>query len=139
MAFNQRVAQTAVTSGTLNGVVAGTTTAGPTFTVGEAVLRSISCLATVEAETTSLTMTVIWQVSNDQTTWYTAVDANNVTPTVLATGTGGDDAIVTKVIGAPIAVNAWRFCRVAILSAGATGAVTDTYSFRYSYLRPDFT
>lgn len=139
MAFNQRVTQSAATSGTLNGVSAGTTTAGATLSLAEVSPMTLSCLAVVEAETSTLTMALVWQVSNDGTTWYQIVDANNAAQTVLATGTGGDDAVVSKVVSAPGSVYGWRFARASILSGVTTGATADTYSLRYSYARPDFT
>ena len=97
-------------------------------------VRNLSALVTVDCETSTLTMTGLWQVSNDNSTWVTVTNGpQNAAGVVLATGTGGADASVTRCFQAPDAVYGWRYCRFAITNGVTTGAAVDTYSISYCY------
>lgn len=126
-------------TGTLNidTLVAGSVVAGNAVELGDnsrQKVRALSALVTVDAETASLTMAAKWQVSNDGTTWVDVANGSqNAAAVVLATGTGGADPSVTKAIPAPDAIYGWRKARLALTTAGATGAATDTYAIGYCY------
>lgn len=121
----------------LNTVVAGTTTGGNAVDMGDNArqkVRSLSALVTVDAETDTITITGKWQVSNDGTTWVdVAHGTQNAAGVILATGTAGADASVTRCYQAPDAVYGWRKARFAIVNGVVTGNTADTYSIGYCY------
>lgn len=126
-----------LSSGTLDTLVAGSVVGGTAVDVGDNArlkARFLSALVVVEAETTSLTLTAKWQVSNNGSTWVDVANGSqNAAGVVMATGTGGDDAIVTRMFPAPDSINGWRKARIALVTAGATGAAVDTYALGYCY------
>jgi hypothetical protein len=122
----------------INAAVAGTITAGPTVVTNAFEQGTLCADVTVDAETSTITMGVVWQVSNDASTWKTLVLPNNPATVVLATGTGGADAPVSRVIAAPESVSGWRYCRASIQNLVADGTTNDTYSIAYNYARPGF-
>lgn len=125
-----------VTTGTADGVAPAGQVNGATLFMGGDVkkVRDLSALLTVDAETSTLTMTAKWQGSNDTSTWFDIANApQNVAATALATGTGGADASVVKVIPAPPAVEGFRYARCSIVIGVVTGATVDTYSIAYNY------
>ncbi len=122
-------------TGNLNTIVAGTQTG-----VGQVVMHyvqkdTLAALIVVDAETNGITLQADWQVSNDGSNWYACSTApNNPATVVLATGTAGADAAVTRVVPAPLAVySGFTYARVAITNLVQTGAAADTYSVRYAY------
>jgi hypothetical protein len=129
-----------VLSGNLNTNVAGTTEGG-TFATGGAVaigtntqkISHLSALIGVLAETNGITVTPVWQVSNDDSTYVDAAPSNNAANVVFATGTAGADTAVSACISAPAAVYGWKFARCAFRNAVQTGAATDLYSVGYCY------
>jgi hypothetical protein len=136
----KRIPLTTATTGNFNGDVAGTVKAGASVSIfgpaGGVVNGTLASLVIVDAETNTLTLSAYWQVSEDGSTWYdVAGTPSNPANVVLATGTAGADAAVTKVLPAPAAVYAWTFARVAVVNGVATGAATDTYSIQYKYVR----
>lgn len=97
-------------------------------------VKNLSAVLTLDIESASLTLTAKWQVSNDGSTWYdVAHGSQNAAGVVLGTGTGGADATITKAVPAPDSIYGYRFARLALVTAGATAAATDTYSIGYSY------
>lgn len=97
-------------------------------------LAALSALVTVDAETSTFTFAGKWQGSNDGSTWVDIANGSqNAAAVVLATGTAGADAAVTKSIPAPDAVYGWRKARFALVTGGTTGAAIDTYSISYCY------
>lgn len=124
-------------SGTLDTLVAGTTTGGTAVAIGDNTrqkVRALSALVTVDAETNTITISAKWQVSNDNSTWVDVANGSqNAAAVVLATGTGGADAAVTRVIPAPDSVYGWRYARVAVVNGVVTGNAVDTYAMSYSY------
>jgi hypothetical protein len=123
-------------SGDFDGLSA-TTVGGTAVDMGDnsrQKVRNLSALVVVDCETSTMTMTGSWQVSNDGSTWVTVTNGpQNAAGVVLATGTGGADASVTRCFEAPQAVYGWRKARFAITNAVAAGGATDTYSISYSY------
>lgn len=97
-------------------------------------MGSLSALVTVDAETDTLTITGRWQVSNDKSTYVDIVPSNNAANVIIATGTAGADAAVTKAICAPDQIFGYKYCRYVLTNGVATGAATDTYSIGYSYV-----
>jgi len=72
-------------------------------------------------------------------TWIdVAYDSNNPAPVVLATGTAGADAPITKVIPAPLAVYAYRAARIVFFTGVGVGAGAgqDEVSCDYYYVNP---
>lgn len=124
-------------SGTADTLVTGSVIAGTAVEIGDNTrqkVRSLSALVTVDAETTSFTFAAKWQVSNDGSTWVDVANGSqNAAAVVLATGTAGADAAVSKAIPAPEAIYGWRKARIALVTGGATGAAVDTYALGYSY------
>lgn len=115
---------------------AGSTTGGTAISTASLVPGSMSCLFTVDAETNTLTLTGKFQVSDDGSTWYDlAGDAQNPANVVLATGTGGADAAVDRVLPVPMAAFGWKWVRAAVVNGVATGAAADTYVFTFRALR----
>ncbi len=112
--------------------VAGTTTGGTAITTANIEVGTLSCLFTVLAETSTLTLTGKFQVSDDASTWYDlAGDAQNPANVIMATGTGGADTAVTRVLPVPPSAMAWKWIRAAVVNLTATGAVGDTYAFSF--------
>lgn len=123
-------------SGTLDGVAAGTKTSGTFIANTHVTPGTLSATFVVDAETSTLTIAAGWQVSQSGTTWTDVAYApNNPAAVVLATGTAGADAAVTKVVPAPECVAAWRFARAVVVSGGTTGTTNDTYTVSYNYLQ----
>lgn len=121
------------TSPDLNGVAAGSDGAGATVLMAKVEPGSLSATVTVDAETNTLTLTPVWQVSNDNSTFYDAQVSNNAAQVALATGTAGADAAVTKVISAPPAVYGWRYARCNARVGVTTGTSNDTATIAYNY------
>lgn len=93
-----------------------------------------SATVTVDAETDTLTLAAKWQVSDSGSTWFDlANDVQNPAAVVLATGTAGADAAVTKNIPANPAVYGYAFARLSLVVGGDTGTANDTYSIAYNY------
>ena len=100
---------------------------------------SLSAKAVLDCETSTLTVYVDWQVSLDNTTFVDcAHGSQNAAGVIVATGTAGADASVTKVYPAPSAVYAFPYARIAIRNGVTTGAAVDTYSVTYHYMKPEF-
>jgi len=135
MAWHTPIKTTAVT-GTLDTLVAGTTTAATTLPVELMHPGTLSAEFTVDAETDTITISAIWQISDDGSTWKDVKPENHAATVVLATGTGGADAAVTVVLNAPSGVYGARFVRAAVRNLVVTGAAVDTYSITYRYAKP---
>jgi hypothetical protein len=125
------------TSGDWDSDGAGTQKNGGSLLMLNVEPNTLSCLATVEAETDTLTITGKWQVSNDTSTWVDAVPQNNAAQVVLATGTAGSDSPASFAVEAPPSVYGWRYSRYVVTNGAATGGATDTYALGYCYERAD--
>ncbi len=121
----------------LDTLVSGTITGGAALLMGDNArqkVRNLSALVVADCETNTMTMTGVWQVSNDNSTWVTVTNGpQNAAGVLFATGTAGADATVTKCFQAPDAVYGWRWSRFAIQNLVTTGAATDTYLIGYNY------
>lgn len=114
--------------------VAGTTTAGTALSTVGIERDTLSCHVNVDAETNTITLTAKFQVSDDNSTWYDlAGDAQNPANVLLATGTGGADAAVDRVLPVPTQALGWKWVRPALVNLVATGAAADTYSFTFHF------
>lgn len=133
MGFPARYFNGHAASGNLDSVAAGTTVGGTAVRTNNVEVGSLSCLFTVDAETNTLTIAGKWQVSEDNSTWYDAPVENNAANVVLATGTAGADAAVSKAVPAPASIYGWKYVRAAVESGGTTGASGDTYSMTLYY------
>lgn len=97
-------------------------------------MNTLSARAAVTVATNSLTVTPKWEVSDDQSTYYAVKNPSNAAWTVLATG-NGTGATTNHVLTAPSAVYGWRFCRVALTPAAATGTSADVATVTYNYVQ----
>lgn len=133
MSFPARFVAQAAATGDFDSDAAGTVNAGTVLATNTIAAGTLSALVTVDAETENLTLAAKWQVSDDNSTWYDMPPQNNAANVVLATGTSGADAAVSKVLPAPLGVLGWKYVRCAVVSGAATGAATDTYSIALHY------
>lgn len=139
MSFNSRLVIGAQsTTGDIDGNAAGTVEAGPTFLMQKAEKGTLSATVTVDAETNTIEMFAEWEVSADSTTWVRTAPVNNAATVKLATGTGGADAAVTRVVPANDACYGWRYARCSIRNEVASGTTSDTYTIKYNYAKPDW-
>jgi hypothetical protein len=137
MSFNARRVTSSATAGNLNTIVAGTATAAATLTTNQIEPGSLSATFAVDAETDTITLEAGWQVSRDNSTWLTVANGTqNAATVVLATGTAGADAAVTKVIPAPDCVYSFTYVRAVVINRVVTGNAADTYSITYDYMKP---
>lgn len=114
--------------------VAGSTTGGTALGTNGIELGTLSCLFVLDAETDTLTLTGKFQVSDDNSTWYDlAGDAQNPANVLMATGTGGADAAVSRVLPVPTQALGWKYVRAAVVNLVATGAAADTYAMTFHF------
>jgi hypothetical protein len=126
----------APSSGTFNGVAAGSDVAGNSLFMGNIApkVKALSAKVVLDVETDTITISAVWQVSNDNATWMDVANGSqNATSVALGTGTAGADASVTKVMQAPDAVYGWQWARLVFRVGVTTGATADTYSVGYSF------
>lgn len=127
----QTIDLTVVTTGTVGaGSTIDTSTIDPE--------RGLSAKFVLLAETNTITLSAIWQVSDDNSTWVRIKSTDDITPTVVGTGTAGADTAVTVVLPAPHGVYGWRYVRAGILVGVTNGASGDTGTIAYRYARPGF-
>jgi hypothetical protein len=127
----QSTALDALVQAALNGAVVP----GPTLLVSNVEQGSLSARCTFLAQTTSLTLSAVWEVSDDASTWRRASGVSNASPVAVATGTAGADTAVTRQIDAPNAVYGSRYARCSVLLGGANGAAGDAATVAYDYVR----
>lgn len=123
-----------VDTGTLLDVTATTVTGMTAQRTSNIEPGTLSVDANCTANTNTHTMTILWQVSEDNTTFYTLVPVNNAANVVLVTGTGSD-VTARKVFPAPEQVFGWKYVRPAILCGTATGTADDTYTLTQRWAR----
>ncbi len=149
MSFNLKLAEAVggAASTTINGqshTAPNNVVAGKTLTMNDVAWGTLSAYVDVVALTSTMTLSVKWQVSHDNSTWQdvqiegASAVANSDTPEVLATGTGA--AVETKkVLTPPLCVHGWRYVRVALVVGVAdSGSATDAWAYNYNYQRRDF-
>jgi len=126
---------TGATAGNLDSVASGSGAAAATLLMQNVVPGTLSAVYVVDAETNTVTLAAQWQVSDDGATWIDIANApQNPAAVVLATGTDGADAAVTRAVPAPMAVHGFRYARARVVVGGTTGATVDTHSISYRYL-----
>jgi hypothetical protein len=82
------------------------------------------------AATANVTMTALWQVSKDGSTWIDCANASsNASGVALTTGTATK---VTKAIEAPRNVVGYKQVRLAIVVGGTGGSAGDLYKISYT-------
>lgn len=133
MAFPANYLSVAGGSGTLAAApAAGTTTGGTAIATANIEKGTLSCLFTVLAETSTLTLTGKFQVSDNNSTWYDlAGDAQNPANVTMATGTAGADVAVNAVLPVPAPALGWKYVRAAVVNGAVAGAAVDTYVFTF--------
>lgn len=123
-------------TGTFNGVAAASKVNGNTVQIGADTVRvrDLSAIVVVDAETNTFTVAPEWQVCNTSDgTFLPIMPSNAAANVVIATGTSGADATVSRVISAPDGVYGWRFARMSLVAGGTTGTSDDTYSISYCF------
>lgn len=133
MGFPARWRSHAAVTGDFDSEAAGTVHGSQAISTALIAAGTLSCLFTVDAETENLTITGKWQVSDDASTWYDVAPSNNAASVVLATGTAGADAAVSKVLVAPGEVLGWKYVRAAVTNGAAEGTSSDTFSMTLHY------
>lgn len=126
----------ASSTGTFNGVASGSAVNGTAIFIGNVCKKvaNLSAVCTLLAETNTLTLSVKWQVSADNSTWYDlALSPQNPSAVVFKTGTAGADTAGTLVVPAPEAVYGWAWARAIVVVGGTTGTTSDTYTISYNY------
>lgn len=122
-------------SGTANGLASASVVAGSSVNLGDnnrQKVKELSALVTVLAETNTFTWAAKLQVSNDNSTWVDVANGSqNAAGVVMATGTAGADAAVSKVFTFPQGAYSWKYARIALVTGGTTGASADTYAIGY--------
>lgn len=124
-------------TGTADTLASGSVIGGTAVIMGDNARQKVKCLSalvTVDAETSTFTFAGKWQVSNDNSTWVDVANGSqNAAAVVLATGTAGADASVSRAYPAPDSTYGWRYARFALVTGGTTGAAVDTYAISYCY------
>lgn len=133
MGFPARWRSHAAVTGDFDPDAAGTVYGSQAISTANIAPGTLSCLFTVDAETNTLTIAGKWQVSDDASTWYDIAPTNNAAVVVLATGTAGADAAVSKVLPAPSEIMGWKYVRAAVQNGVTTGGAADTYSMTLHY------
>ncbi len=123
-------------TGTFDTVIAGADVTGAAVFMGniQPKVKNLSAKLVLDVETNTITISGVWQVSNDNSTWVDVANGSqNATAVVMGTGTAGADASITKVLQAPDAVYGWQWARLAMRVGVTTGAAVDTYTISYAY------
>jgi hypothetical protein len=123
-------------SGNATGVASASAVSGNAVFMGQTALRvtDLSALIAVTANTSGLTFAPRWQVSADNSTWYSCkADPDNANA-VLATGASGGGNVTGSVpLPAPSFVKGWKYARAQVVVGGTTGTTNDLYSISYNY------
>jgi hypothetical protein len=127
MALNDRLRNDELDTGTtvMTGIVAGTITGGNTLRMNQVKRGTLSGRFNVTANTATIEISVLWQVSRDGVTWIEVL-----VPWLVATGT---TAAVEVIYSAPDAVYGYRYARGAVRNAVVDGLIADTYRIRLSF------
>jgi hypothetical protein len=112
---------------------------GATLNMTKVESGTLSAHCTVDAETNTITIAHQWEVSNDGTTFVVCAPANNAATVVLATGTSGSDATVSKVVDANPAVYGYKYARLQLVTGVASASgTTDIGGAVYHWRKPRF-
>ena len=131
MAQNDRIVNAGTSaSPVLTGITAGNDGVGATLLMSQVQTGTLSANTDFTAATATLTMTPVWQVSTDGTTWRDAFIENDAAFVAQTTGTA---AISKRTISAPAAVYGFRYarlnCRIGVATAGASDLAVISYNF----------
>jgi hypothetical protein len=131
MAQNDRIVNAANSaSPTLTGITAGNDGLGNTQLMSQVQTGTLSANTDFTANTSTMTMTPVWQVSTDGTNWRDAFIENDAAFVVQATGTA---AISKRAVSAPTAVYGFRYarlnCRIGVATAGASDLAVISYNY----------
>lgn len=120
-------------TGTCSGDTVGTVRGGTALPTNQVKAGSLSCLASYTMATSTATMSTLWQVSDDNSTWTTLSSSpQNAANVAQATGTA---AIVTRAVPAPGGWRGWKFIRPACVTGVTGGTTGDVYSLTSYYER----
>jgi hypothetical protein len=112
---------------------------GATLNMTRVESGTLSADITVDAETNTITISHIWEVSNDGTSFVACAPSNNAATVVLATGTSGSDASVNKVVEANQAVYGYKYARLRLVTGVASASgTTDIGGAVYHWRKPRF-
>jgi hypothetical protein len=119
-------------TGNANTLVAGSVITGNSIFLGSDYRKvgTLSALVSVTANTSTITFTGSWQVSNDNSTWVAWTSQNNAANVIFATGTA---TIKTAAFDAPTNICSARYARFVLTTGVATGGTADVYSIGYNY------
>ena len=107
-------------------------TAKPTNTIRKGTLIA---LVLASATTNTTTISGVWQVSDDNSTWYNVVPQNNAAKVVQVTGTGSAVAS-TIVYEAPNGIQSFKFVRFSLVTGTSTAdGTTDGGTISYRWLK----
>lgn len=136
MSFNSLLQNGVLSSSpSLNGATSAALVAGTAVPMIDVTRHTLSATVTLLAETNTITLSAVWEVSDDGTTWKRAPGLTNATPTVFGTGTAGADTAVTRVVDPPSSVYGWRNARCSVAIGVTTGAAGDTATIAYNYMK----
>jgi 3-hydroxyisobutyrate dehydrogenase-like beta-hydroxyacid dehydrogenase len=150
MGFNVKlaVAVGGAAFATINGqshTAPGNVVAGNALLMQDVKPGTLAGYVDVTANTNTMTLSVKWQVSNDNSTFYDAqivgasAVASSDTPEILSTGTGSS-VETKKVLAAPPSVYGWRYCRmVLVVGVADSGSASDGWAYSFNYQHTDFT
>lgn len=123
-------------TGNATGVASASAVSGNVVFMGGSSLKvtDLSALISVTANTSGLTFAPRWQVSADNSTWYSCkADPDNANATFATGASGGGNVTGAVVIPAPSFVKGWKYARAQAVVGGTTGTTNDLYSIAYNY------
>lgn len=91
---------------------------------------TLSANITCTAATASITYTLKWQVSDDNSTWVDCITMNSAANVTLTTGTA---AAVSRCVDAPSCVYGKPYARLALVTGAQTAGAGDQYAGSYNY------
>jgi hypothetical protein len=137
MGFNDRLVYDGQSTAiSLDGVTAGNdNTDSPVLLMNRVKAGAgVSARVTLTAATATITLTALWQVSDDNSTWIDLMQPNNAAYVIHSTGTAAADL---RVISAPNGIHAHRFARLAVRVGVTTGQAGDVGNVGYNYQLDD--
>ncbi len=125
--FAKQQPKVGTVTGTCSGASVGAAKNGTTIAMNNVTPLTLSAYVDIAITTGSFTLTPKWQVSQDNSTFVTALVG-------IGAGISAVAATATSVYEAPRSVYGWPYARMILTVGGATGAGTETYDIRYTYL-----
>lgn len=137
MGFNDRLVRDGQSTAiTLDGITAGNDNLLSPVLLMNRVRAStgLSAQVTITADTATMTVTPVWQGSDDNSTFFDLHQPNNAAFVIQATGTVAANA---RIISAPPGALAVRFLRLVYRVGVATGGAADVGNIGYNYQKDD--